>query len=292
MDSRLEKAFDPSYWREINPQLPLDEVTPGGIAALALDPEPRAEMLRRLQQEGYFQTEPLLSPQIVTSLKDCVEVLRREGWPAVFAFVYDAFWQIVRTPAVVQLLGDRLGSDYAQNSRIWCFHIPPVSGARGFPPHMDGFDRPNRITIWIPLSDATIENGCMYVIPYPLVPATIGDFARLTSVSSLEMRRLLQGARALPARAGSILGWHADLIHWGSTCSRPQHPRISISVEFLSKQETPQPDEVPMLDGHSLPSFHSRLHAIGKGILDYEHLDRGLVRYLELGRTLAQRAGK
>jgi len=104
-------------------------------------------------------------------------------------------------------------------------------------------ESPAILTVWIPLNDATLDNGCMYVVPREFDT----DFARTdnhhahmnpaTEVQrglSSKIHFPLHGVRALPAPAGSLLAWSGNTIHWGSTCSRYANaPRKSIALTFL-----------------------------------------------------------
>jgi len=106
----------------------------------------------------------------------------------------------------------------------------------------DGKESPEILTVWIPLNNATLANGCMYVVPREFDT----DFARTdnhhahmnpaTEVQrglSSKIHFPLHGVRALPAPAGSLLAWYGNTIHWGSTCSRYANaPRKSIALTF------------------------------------------------------------
>jgi ectoine hydroxylase-related dioxygenase (phytanoyl-CoA dioxygenase family) len=291
--SRLQNAQDPEYWQKRNPNLSVGlEPSAEGIETASLDSRHRSELLKRFDQEGYFQTQPLLSKSVVEVMREGIEVLRKEQWPPVFALVYDQPWQAIRTPSLVQLLSEILGPGYKQISNAWCHYVFPNKGSSGWYPHMDGYNMPNRLSVWIPLSDATLENGCIYVVPQGCVPETIGDFSKLTNVSRAELQALLQSSRALPAPAGSILGWHFQLIHWGSTPGRAEHPRISMAVEFIAKHAQPTSDEEPLFEGcAALPTFRQRLLVIGKGILEYERFEPTLFRYREFANRLVERVG-
>ena len=102
-------------------------------------------------------------------------------------------------------------------------------------------DDPNMITVWIPLNDATLENGCMYVVPreFDTGFAKTDDHAHMNPATEVQrglsskIHFPLHGARALPAPAGSLLAWYGNTIHWGSSCSRyADHPRKSIALTF------------------------------------------------------------
>jgi hypothetical protein len=111
----------------------------------------------------------------------------------------------------------------------------------------DANESPAILTVWIPLNDATLDNGCMYVVPREFDV----DFARTdnqhahmnpaTEVQrglSSKIHFPLHGVRALPAPAGSLLAWYGNTIHWGSTCSRyAKAPRKSIALTFLRRSD-------------------------------------------------------
>ena len=52
--------------------------------------------------------------------------------------------------------------------------------------------------------------------------------------------------RALPAAAGSVLGWTSKLLHWGAMADAHAPPRISISFEY-------QAAAAPLYDGVHYP---------------------------------------
>eukprot|EP00658_Telonema_sp_P-2_P001131 TRINITY_DN10431_c0_g1_i1.p1 TRINITY_DN10431_c0_g1~~TRINITY_DN10431_c0_g1_i1.p1 ORF type:complete len:179 (-),score=40.12 TRINITY_DN10431_c0_g1_i1:244-780(-) len=96
------------------------------------------------------------------------------------------------------------------------------------------------MSVWIPLSDTTVENGCMFVVPRPSDP----EFDQDTSYThmlpaqqasdSIQLNFALSRATALPCKAGSVLGWFGNLIHWGSDCQPhcADQPRSSLALTF------------------------------------------------------------
>jgi hypothetical protein len=152
---------------------------------------------------------------------EVVETITRAGWPPVFAYVYDELWTLWQTVPVVQILRAALGDCYKWIPHGWCHYVRPVRGASGWPPHIDG-NLPNRISIWIPLTDATLDNGCVYLVPKDMNDAGIGERRELRYASNLQMRQLLQRGMALPAPAGSLLGWEFRVLHWARRRSIPQ----------------------------------------------------------------------
>jgi hypothetical protein len=65
------------------------------------------------------------------------------------------------------------------------------------------------LTSWIPLSDATPQNGCMYVVPAHLDPHYGKPTTPRSQLPDLSL------ARALPVRPGDYLVWNQAVLHWG-----------------------------------------------------------------------------
>ena len=222
VEARLKSALAPSYWRELAPWLQLD----AGPSAELLESPPidtptQGEHLEQLAREGYFQTKPIMAAPAIESMRRAVEILLQKSWHPVFAFVYDAFWLAMRAPSLMQILSGALGSSFLQiPHHIWTYYIHPIKGASGWPPHADGAGKDQRVNVWVPLSDATLDNGCMYVIPKDQAPAF--DLRKQDTFGRAEMTAMLQGTRAVPAEAGSLLCWDFNVIHWGAKFRKGQ----------------------------------------------------------------------
>jgi hypothetical protein len=71
---------------------------------------------------------------------------------------------------------------------------------------IEGLSRSPEASAWIPLSDATVKNGCMFLLP-------AGTLREISDVIDTEMplsprvvRAALQDVIALPAAAGAMIG--------------------------------------------------------------------------------------
>src|SRR5262249_58094823 len=106
----------------------------------------------------------LIDEATLAALNGAVDAVRTAGWPPVFAFVYDEFWSLVRIPAITTLLSATLGRGFRQIPHVWVHVVPPIEGGRGWTPHVDGYQN-DRISVWLALSDATVENECMHLVP-------------------------------------------------------------------------------------------------------------------------------
>lgn len=251
--------------------------------------EQESSVLAHLTRHGYFRLPPLIAPKMTDRMSSCVETLRDAGWPAVFSYVYDEFWAVFRTPSLVRLLASHLGTSYFQTAGIWTYRVDPQQRASGWAPHVDSSDDVERLSLWIPLSDATIDNGCMYVIPHDRVPSTLPlSYLDWTTISAQELSALLHNVTPLPANAGSILGWNNRLIHWGGRAKEiANSPRISIAAEFLHERAKPRRSELPIF-GYKPPDFAGRLLVIGQAILSYEKFEPGMRRYRGLATQLIE----
>jgi len=194
-------------------------------------------------------------------LRSVVDRMRRFGaWSPAAAFMYDATWQII--DAAFDVAGVLLDADpdvgevtLEPSCFAWALRCVDeadderededgknvdanvggsIPGGNFSLPHRDypaseawnaSSDAPNLVSAWIPLTDATTDNGCMYVLPrradaswsdgsHPdhLAPATREEGGG----ASLRF----DVARAVPmiAKAGSVCAWAGQTVHWGGAC--------------------------------------------------------------------------
>ncbi len=216
-----------------------------------------------------------------------VESVRAAGWPAVFAMAYEEFWTILRTPPVARLLEGVLGTGYQMLPHMWCHYVTPSAGAHGWLPHVDGFHK-TRVSLWIPFSDATLDNGCIYLVPQSRMPDQFGRaFLRRKRYSHQEASAILQNMRALPAGAGSVLGWNFGVVHWGTVASNAREPRVSAAYEFIAPGVKAEPVELPLLNiSERIPSFDERLQMIGRALIAYSKFEPRMARYEKLAAEL------
>jgi Phytanoyl-CoA dioxygenase (PhyH) len=280
----LPRMKEQGFWQALNPDLhitgrPLQD-TP---ATCAMDADVRERCVSFFRQEGYFQAPPLIAESMTRRLARAVTGLADHGIPGVFAFIYDEFWQLFM--AANPFLGSVLGSGYRVTpSEIWTFHVPMGSQSAGWAPHRDLLthdtvrgENVTALTLWIPLTDATPLNGCMYVLPEKLDPG-IGE-KLLPPQPTLA---LLQNVRALPAAAGSVLGWNTRILHWGGRSSdQADQPRIAAGIYFHARDinlnalayqnNEAARKQVPLTFERSMElPFDARLAAIGEALKTYE----------------------
>ena len=229
---RARFAADPQYWSGLAPEMSVGNAP---RAASRSVPVATLDAVRRhFATDGYFQTPPLLDQSDLARLNGAIDAVTGAGWPPVFAWVYDAFWVLARLPDVSDLLASQLGAGFSQIPHVWTHVVPATVGATGWPPHFDGPSR-GRASIWIALTDATLANGCMHLVPRRRLSDAFTteplDTGRVPLVDAL---RALHGVRALPAPPGAVLGWTFDVLHWGGACLSAEGTRRAISLEFIA----------------------------------------------------------
>jgi hypothetical protein len=268
----LEQIQTPHYWRSLNSSLSIEEVwTATAPDSIALEPEDLNPLLSSIREEGYFQLDSVLPEAEVFRMAIGIATLHEQQLPPVFAFVYDGFWRVFQR--VSQVIAAILDEPYWQLPDFWAWYVEPSDAHAGWGPHRDktwntirADGMPMTLTVWIPLTDALPINGCMSILPAHLDPNYHGDLRNLAIAN-------FQDIRALPAPAGSVLGWNQAILHWGGrSSSKAAFPRISIACEF--QRSDIQPVNLPLRPPHGLPTFTQRLALIGKQIQQYQHMYR------------------
>ena len=282
----LRDAHEIGFWRTLNPDLAISNMPLASVPATGLARDPAmAGVVSRLAadtvREGYFCAPPVIGETQAARLARAVEGLVARGIPPVFCLVYDEFWSMFA--GLDPLLRALLGDGYRMMpTDIWAWHVAAREGATGWGPHRD-LPRPDAVranglprllNVWLPLTDVSPDNACMYVLPAHLDP----NFPQHVDGGDFSLQDW-QNIRALPARAGSPLGWNTQVLHWGGRSSgRAAVPRISVGIYFHSADcnlHELNPDvarrgfaSLPFGPALELP-FATRLEAIAGAIYMY-----------------------
>ncbi len=256
------------YWLKLCPNLSITEKE-STFSGSMFDPPPHSEELNlKLEQDGYLQWDHVLPLTEVQKLAQCItHVKAATGFP-VFCFVYDAFWSFV--PRLQHILSPLWREDWLLLPNFWAWKLE--HNDKGWPPHRDrAYGAVHRdghsdvLTLWIALSEATPDNGCIYVVPANADPFYHQKKGHYTHIASL------QDIRALPLTAGSMLAWTPQLLHWGGRSNtQATEPRISIGYELQRSNATAY--DIPLLQPQTLPDFHTRLALIGRQLHQYREM--------------------
>jgi len=284
---RFEAALDVGRWRRLVPFASIgEEVVSGDHARIA--PQDAAREKSRLDEDGYFCLKQVFDRERIARMHDIARAVRADGWPVAFAFVYDDFWSIARTPSISAFLEASLGPDFLQNTVVWAHWVPDAKGVAGWRPHDDyrgGGD--TFLSLWIPLSEATVDNGCMFLVPDRRSREVAAAIKAQDSLPDTLFRKTLQDVVALPVPPGSLIGWRGDVLHWGGANSGSSVPRVSLALEFRSRDVKTSRFERPLIDPRAaLPPFRTRLFAIVKALREYTTFEPLLLRHLPLAERI------
>jgi hypothetical protein len=260
----------PEAWRAFAPGLHVgDEAVLSARQRFPLVDDAPTNAERQMRAEGYFQLPPGRWDLPLDRMAETVARLAALDAPPVLAFHFDEFWLMFA--GLQRLLCGLLGDNPRMLPDFWAWHIDPAGNEAGWAPHRDRGrasllpdGRPKVLTLWLPLTDATPENSCIYVVPADRDPTygTAEEYQHQFSLADI---------RALPARQGSVLGWDQAVLHWGShAATRKLPPRISIACEFQRRDA--EPYGAPLFDPRYPPDFTMRQALIGRQILRYEHM--------------------
>ena len=263
----MRQVESPRFWRELRPDLAITSEPFARLRPVAVSSAVTRDLIEQLVDDGYFQSTSLISKQRTARLAAAVGAVVEKGLHPLFAAVYDEFW---RTLASLDGLWRAiLGGDFLVHPDFWVWHVDPTLNGAGWKPHRDHQyrhtlrpdGRPTVITAWIPLTDATPLSSCIYVLPLSRDP-------NYPTKKRAKLVDRLQDIRALPAPAGSILGWNQHILHWGSRGSpRSRVPRISFAI-YLQSGDAPRWNE------HARPlagrlSFDERLAYVARALERY-----------------------
>jgi Phytanoyl-CoA dioxygenase (PhyH) len=265
----VEALLSQDFWHSLAPRLHIAEPSfHRNVAAVDLTPDQRPAMAELLRREGYFQGRA----EWGVDLRDLAATVRRladANILPVFAFLYDEFW--LPFAQLHPFYAEILGPTYHMLPDFWIWNIDPKRDEAGWKPHRDRGriallpdGSPKSLTTWIPLSNATPLNSCMYIVPAMLDP-TYGSEAEDQKKFSYP------SIRALPGAPGDFFIWNQAVLHWGSASSpRAAESRVSMAFEF-QRTDVP-PFNQPLIPPLLLLPFEIRLKLIAKQVLQYRHM--------------------
>lgn len=264
---------DASLWRLLNSNESIEEYKPlQPTASYQLDPLEAENQSELLKLDGYCYIPSAIDPKKVDSMLACVHLMVEKGFPPVFCFVYDIFWQLLLDldPIWRQLLH----GDYHVIQNAWTWVVNNKKTANYFPPHRDLTDdedfideegRPTLLSVWIPLTNVSTHSSCMYVLPASRDPEYPHQAIGWRKKWAKDGHRLwkaeeLVNIRALPAPKGSVLGWNAGVFHWGSE----PHPKGAerVSIGYYLHAANAKKKHPALLDLSKPFPLHARLSVI------------------------------
>jgi len=313
-EKALAALGDAAYWQIICSSAGINDDLNYGTTPQQLEAEATAAR-EAYKSVGYFTAEPPSeggrSADAACSAQ-AVKAVTAAGWPPVFALVYDAPWRLLCAAAgladATGILGKAPGR-LEPSAFIWALQPQPPAGAgevdaagdggpgrRGFGlPHRDysyheahdaATGEANILNLWVALTDATVDSGCLWLVPRPLdahydKPEAFAHTRAATPADHVEpgqvrVRFKLGAVRPASVRAGGVVGW-CNVIHFGGACSPwVAEPRMSVAMTMKRRgtagthlDDAALEELLEGLGRGELPMAH-RLRLIAKSILLYK----------------------
>ena len=251
----VDRWFSPEYWRGLVPTCTISEDPSSALVPppLLLPEKLIEELKQRMNVDGYFElgkealatagTAYIGYAAVIERLEVGVRQLVAMGWPASFIVLFDEAWQLVQLLSEV-MRGSTGGNECMMDLVAW--HIDPSASEAGFTPHRDrqlglqeldtpqvaaGFRQPGGAsprdgTCWIALSEASTDNGCLYVIPRSADPAYL--LRGISIHNQAPIFRVIMG-----------LNWHHACTFFGvGTLSATAAPRQAPNPSFLMQNSS------------------------------------------------------
>jgi hypothetical protein len=284
VDTRVEELHSPAFWQAHFPKLSITTLLQSWDRDTgAMTSDTRRLYTERMLEEGYFQDRNETFARYAPLLAEAVFTCKRLDIPPAFIFLFDETWKCFYS--LHPMLSYFLGADYRILPDFWTWHVDPAQGESGWRPHrdkgryaLDAKGVPLSLTVWVPLTEATPQNGCMYILPANLDPV-------YNTEREKEWKVELPYIRALPGHPGDFFCWNQAVLHWGSRSTRfAKAPRLSMALEF--QRGDINPFNNPLIPTFSNLTFESRLQLVGKQILQYKHMYPLAARFEQLAKRL------
>jgi hypothetical protein len=220
-----------------------------------------------LRSEGFFSLEGLLDGGEAGAMAGVIRRLHAQGIPPLFAYVFDAFWQV---PArFAQALERVLGEPFDLLPDVWAWHVEP--GASGWPAHRGVYEHlrsergaPGFLNVWIALTLADRDHAGMWVVPLPrdrAYPSAMQDHGAAER----------EGV-PLAAPPGTLLAWDANVLHWGgASLASAKEPRVSFSYTLRAAWLRDRRASEPVLPLAGPRTLRERLDLLAEMIDTYGH---------------------
>lgn len=174
------------------------------------------------------------------------------------AFHDEVFQKHARNPKILDIIESLLGPDL-KLYQDQVFMKPPKIGSRQRY-HQDmplGFhiDPPDMVTCWAALDDATIENGCLWMLPGTHKFGII-DQAKWSDYEEMSLAGHLPEERPVPLKTGSCSFHHGLILH-SSRANLTGQRRRGYATHYVSAKcrytGPPEKNDAMLVRGQSIP---------------------------------------
>jgi len=205
-----------------------------------------AAALERYRRDGFYFPVPVLTPGEAKEYRRRLEAVEAEHGGALTAeirqkphLLFTWLADLVRHPAILDAVEDVLGP----NLLVWStsFFIKGPRDSAFVSWHQDatywGLSEPDVVTAWVAITDATVDNGAMRMVPgsHGEQLAHRDTFAANNLLSrGQEIEVEVDDARGVDVvlRAGEMSLHHVRMVH-GSPANRSDDRRIGFAIRYI-----------------------------------------------------------
>ena len=219
------------------------------------------------QRDGLLFPLPALSATEVEYFRACHDELDRRlgGRPTAVQKGdrhLDVKWicDLATHPTVLDAVEDIIGPDilihsstiftkYAHDEKFVSWHQDS---------HYWGLSEPRLVSAWIALTDSTIDNGCLRVLPGTHTRAFEHlEAPQQTNILSRGQTVTVNVDQAIDIvlRAGQMSFHHANLVH-GSNPNTSTGPRIGVAVRYVATAVKQTKSHIPVILARGLDDYH------------------------------------
>lgn len=164
---------------------------------------------------------------------------------------FDGYYHFMMNPKILDVVESILGPEIFANPVYNTRPKVPKVAAGIVPWHQDksywpGADAHPVITVWIPLVDATHENGCLHIIPRTHKRRLLSHHSEgysgtgYTELDDDHVRPHQANVVPVPIEAGGAIVFNDRLIH-SSTANDSSHVRWSVDLRYQPVDQDPMP---------------------------------------------------
>ena len=166
-----------------------------------------------------------------------IEALAVLGLPAIFVFMFDEAWALVRAHEAA--VATQLPRNARLNYDIYAWQV--ACGSKGWAAHRDRDSSPTvdgkpcYATVWVALTDVTRDSSCIWYAPLSQTLHASDD--------PLSLQRAAEPiAEPLPVNRGGAAVWSGSTVHFGGAHTNSTHGS-RISLAFAVSTPEMQDDE-------------------------------------------------
>ena len=206
-----------------------------------------AEETSSYREEGFFLPINILNETQVEHYRDKLESFETKSGKAIQGshrsnshLLFTWIDELVRHPAILDAVEDIIGPDILCWNTLWWIKEPQSRSFVSW--HQDvrywGLDTDELVNVWLALSPATIESGCMKVLPgshkgeiLPHIDKYESDNL-LTRGQEIDAPIDKNSAVAMELKPGQISLHNVRIAH-GSGPNRTNDRRIGLSIQYI-----------------------------------------------------------